>query len=66
MGDSFVFCCAEGAIDARVDDYVLMQLGEGSLQHQNMFDKRPGDLFVLRTAGNILSRGKGVPWQKHD
>jgi len=68
------FTTDKGAIDARVDDYVLMQLGEGGQQPmavvlgcadsrapvELMFDKRPGDLFVLRTAGNILSRGKGA------
>jgi len=59
---------------AQVNDFLLRQLGEGGQRPKAVilgpadsrvpleliFDKRPGDLFVLRTAGNIIRRGKGA------
>jgi len=54
-------------------DFVLMQLSEGGQNPvaailgcadsrapiEILFDMRPGDLFVLRTAGNTIAGGKG-------
>jgi len=68
------FTSKKGQVGARVDDFVLMQLSEGGQQPMAIilagadsrapveltFDKRPGDLFVLRTAGNIIAGGKSA------
>jgi len=64
----------QGAMTARADAAVLMQLGKDGQQPlaavlgcadsrapvELNFDKQPGDLFVLRTAGNIIPGGKGA------
>jgi len=68
------FRTKKGASGAQANDFVLMQLGEGGQQPmavilgdadsrapvELVFDKRPGDLFVLRTAGNIIADSKGA------